>query len=125
MYLDQTHPRRSGAISAYQPAVELRNPGDGVVRFWTVPDVGVPAPAHPSTFVVPAQALSTHAGAIDGLAYNANLGIIVTASPQGTRVWGTNPAFVAQNMCATLKAPESLALWKEYLPTISYETVCG
>jgi hypothetical protein len=42
-----------------------------------------------------------------------------------TRVWDTNPARVAANICQTLKARVLPTLWKEYLPDIPYTPVCG
>jgi WD40 repeat protein len=98
---------------------------DGVVRFWHVPRAPAVAPANPPTSTVPEQTLSTHAGAINAIAYSPSLSLLVTASAYGTRVWGTDPAAVARNFCATLKTAASPKLWTEYLGKIPYSPVCG
>ena len=91
---------------------------DGVVRFWNVP-------AGKFTSTIPAQTLATHWGAIAVVSYNARLGLLATGSPSGTRVWDASPARVAASICQTLNAPVSNFLWKEYLPDIPYQPVCG
>jgi WD40 repeat protein len=92
---------------------------DAVVRFWDVPS------GDDFTATTPAQTIATHWGAITNMSYSASLGLLATASPGGSRVWDTNPARVAAKICQTLKAPVQPALWKEYLPDITYTPVCG
>jgi WD40 repeat protein len=91
---------------------------DGVVRFWSLP-------AGDFTVTIPAQTLQTHWGAVTALSYSARLGLLATASPSGTRIWLTDPARVAANICQTLKAPVTQAHWEDYLPDIPYTPVCG
>lgn len=55
---------------------------------------------------------------------SAPLCLLVTGSPSGSRVWDTNPARVAANICQTLKAPVNPHLWQEYLTGIAYAPVC-
>ena len=83
---------------------------DGDVRFWNVP---------PGNFAAttPAQTLATHSGQVSVISYSASLGLLATGSPHATRVWKTNPAQIAANICRTLKAPVLPVLWKEYLRT--------
>ena len=52
-------------------------------------------------------------------------GIGKPAGAAGNHFGETDPARVAANICQTLKAPVSSALWKEYLPDIPYTPVCG
>ncbi len=92
---------------------------DSTVRFWNVPAGTF------NTVTTPAQSIGTHWGLISATAYSAPLGLLVTGSPSGSRVWGTDPARVAANICQTLKAPVREVLWKEYLPDIPYTPVCG
>jgi WD40 repeat protein len=91
---------------------------DSDVRFWHVP---------PGNFAAttPAQTLATHSGQISVISYSASLGLLATGSPVSTRVWDTNPAQVAANICRTLQAPVLPTLWKEYLPDIPYARVCA
>jgi WD40 repeat protein len=89
---------------------------DAVVRFWDVPAGSI------ST--TPAQTLGTHWGQIAALSYSAPLGLLVTGSPSGSRVWDTSPERVAANICRTLKSPVRSDLWKDYLPDIPYTPVC-
>jgi WD40 repeat protein len=91
---------------------------DSVVRFWDVP-------AGNFTVTTPAESLATHRGQIASVSYSASLGLLATASPSGSRVWDTNPARVAANICQTLKSPVSPVEWKEYLPDIPYSPVCS
>jgi WD40 repeat protein len=91
---------------------------DAVVRFWDVP------PGDGFTATTPAQSIATHWGPIIAMSYSASLGLLATGSGIGSRVWDTNPARVAAHICQTLKAPVQPALWKEYLPDISYTPVC-
>ena len=91
---------------------------DGDVRFWNVP-------AGNFASTTPSATLGTHWGLISVMSYSAPLGLLVTGSPSGSRVWETSPAQVAASICRTLKAPVSRVLWKEYLPDIPYTRVCG
>ncbi len=90
---------------------------DAVVRFWDVPAGDI------ST--TPAQTLGTHWGQISAMSYSAPLGLLVTGSASGSRVWDTSPERVAANICQTLKSPVRPTLWKDYLPDIPYTPVCG
>lgn len=92
---------------------------DSTVRFWNVPAGTF------NTVTTPAQSIGSHWGQISAMSYSAQLGLIVTGSPSGSRVWETDPARFAANICATLKAPVRPVLWKEYLPDIPYTPVCG
>jgi WD40 repeat protein len=91
---------------------------DSDVRFWHVP---------PGSFVAttPTQTLATHSGQISVVSYSAPLGLVATGAPGSTRVWDTNPARVAANICRTLQARVLPTLWREYLPDIPYTPVCG
>ena len=92
---------------------------DSFVRFWNVPAGNF------NGATTPAQTLATHWGLISSMSYSAPLGLLATSSPNGSRVWETNPAQVAANICQTLKAPVREVLWQEYLPDIPYTQVCG
>jgi WD40 repeat protein len=92
---------------------------DSVVRFWTVPA------GSNFTATTPEQTIATHWGEISVISYSASLGLLATGSPSGSRVWDTNPARVAANICRTLKSPVQPVLWKEYLPDLPYTPVCG
>jgi WD40 repeat protein len=91
---------------------------DGVARFWSVPS------GKNWNDTIPVQAVATHAGLIGAMSYSVPLGLLVTASPAGSRVWQTNPAQVATSICQSLKAPVGQSLWKDYLPGIPYVAVC-
>jgi WD40 repeat protein len=91
---------------------------DSTVRFWEVPAGKF------NTVTTPAQSIATHWGVISASSYSASLGLLATGSPSGARMWQTNPAKVAANICQTLKAPVRSALWTEYLPDIPYTPVC-
>jgi WD40 repeat protein len=94
---------------------------DGVVRFWAIPPG---AGKTVFTETTPTQAVATHAGQIVSISYSAPLQLLATASPNGTRVWDTDPARLATRICQVLKAPVRTALWKEYLFDIPYAPVC-
>jgi WD40 repeat protein len=96
---------------------------DSTVRFWKVP-AGHFSSTHPFTGTIPAQSIATHWGLISAISYSGPLGLLATGSPSGARVWDTNPARVAANICQTLKAPVRKAQWTEYLPDIPYTPVC-
>jgi WD40 repeat protein len=91
---------------------------DSDVRFWHVPA------GNDFAATTPAQTLATHSGQISVISYSAPLGLVATGAPNGTRVWDTNPARIAANICRTLQAPVRPILWREYLPDIPYEPVC-
>ena len=91
---------------------------DGVARFWSVPS------GKNWNDTIPVQAVATHAGLIGSMSYSAPLGLLVTGSPSGSRVWQTNPAQVATSICQSLKAPVGQALWADYLPGVPYTPVC-
>jgi WD40 repeat protein len=95
---------------------------DGDVRFWNWP-----ADASPSnlfTITTPQRTIATHSGSIGAMSYNGPLGLIVTGSALGSRVWQTNPGTVATSVCQTLKAPVRHAQWTEYLTGVPYNPVC-
>ncbi len=76
---------------------------DQVVRFWTVPS-RVPSDGFSAT--IPAQTLATHdGGAISDVSYSAPLGLLVTTSPSGTRVWQVSPPTIATAICRALQGP--------------------
>jgi len=79
----------------------------------------------PFTSTIPAQSIATHWGLISAISYSRPLGLLATGSPSGARVWDTNPARVAANICKTLKAPVRKVQWTEYLPDIPYNPVCS
>lgn len=58
----------------------------------------------PLTSTIPAWTLATHWGGITVMSGSPSLGLLATGSPSGSRVWETNPAQVAANVCHTLKA---------------------
>jgi len=95
---------------------------DTEVREWHVP-AGNHA-ANPFNSTTPAWTLQTNWQAISTMAYSRSLALLVTGSPNGSRVWSTNPAQVAANICQTLKAPVRPVQWQEYLPDIPYTPVC-
>jgi WD40 repeat protein len=94
---------------------------DGNVRFWTIPSH---LPREGIVVTIPDQVIATHGGLIGSLSYSAPLGLVVTGSSNGTRVWDAEPGRVAASACRSLKQPIRKSLWQDYLPRIQYTPVC-
>ena len=68
--------------------------------------------------------ITTDARGIEALSYSASLGMIATTDGSATRIWRTDPTAVAEDVCATLKAPLTPAEWSTYMPEYPFSPVC-
>jgi WD40 repeat protein len=90
----------------------LTSSTDNYVRLWPVGTWQTPV-----TLTASGQTLSAMAVSPVG-------STIATEDGTAVRLWNTDPASVAAQICRTLPVPVTRAAWTQYDPSISYTPIC-